>query len=116
MATLLQIHEPGETPTPKRGEPRLAIGIDLGTTNSVVAVSSENNLEVLRDVDGNALVPSTIAYAQDGSFVVGELARNLLIERPESVVSSVKRLMGRGLKDVKSLAGALPFDLSLIHI
>ncbi len=111
MATLLQIHEPGETPTPKRGEPRLAIGIDLGTTNSVVAVSSENNLEVLRDVDGNALVPSTIAYAQDGSFVVGELARNLLIERPESVVSSVKRLMGRGLKDIKSLAGALPFDV-----
>jgi molecular chaperone HscA len=111
MATLLQIHEPGETPTPHSGGPRLAIGIDLGTTNSVVAVSDKNNPEILRDEDGRALVPSTIAYAPDGSFIVGGLANDLLIERPECVVTSVKRLMGRGLKDVKSLAGVLPFDV-----
>jgi molecular chaperone HscA len=111
MATLLQIHEPGETPTPHSGGSRLAIGIDLGTTNSVVAVSDKNKPEILRDEDGRALVPSTIAYAPDGSFIVGGLAIDLLIERPECVVSSIKRLMGRGLEDVKSLAGVLPFDV-----
>ena len=52
---LLQIHEPGETPTPHQGEAELAIGIDLGTTNSVVAVSGENQVEVLMDADGKAL-------------------------------------------------------------
>ena len=89
----------------------MAIGIDLGTTNSVVAVSAKNDPEILRDEDGKALVPSTIAYASDGSFIVGGLATDLLIERPECVVGSVKRLMGRGLEDVKSLAGVLPFDV-----
>jgi molecular chaperone HscA len=111
MANLLQIHEPGESPTPHSGDTRLAIGIDLGTTNSVVAVSSKNNPEILRDEDGKALVPSIVAYALDGSFIVGGLARNLLLEHPESVVGSVKRLMGRGVEDVKSLAGVLPFDI-----
>ena len=111
MANLLQIHEPGETPTPHDGEPRLAIGIDLGTTNSVVAVSAKNNLEILRDQDGKALVPSIIAYVPDGSYIVGGLAKDLLIEQPECVVSSVKRLMGRGLEDLKSLAGVLPFEI-----
>jgi len=111
MANLLQIHEPGESPTPHSGDTHLAIGIDLGTTNSVVAVSSKNKPEVLRDEDGKALVPSVIAYAPDGSFIVGGLARNLFLERPECVVGSVKRLMGRGVEDVKSLAGVLPFDI-----
>jgi molecular chaperone HscA len=111
MATLLQIHEPGGTPTPHNGDARLAIGIDLGTTNSVVAASSKNNPEVLRDEDGKALVPSIVAYAPDGSSIVGGLARNLLLERPECVVGSIKRLMGRGVEDVKSLPGLLPFDI-----
>lgn len=111
MANLLQIHEPGETPVPHSRERVLAIGIDLGTTNSVVACSSNNNPEILRDSDGMGLVPSLVAYAEDGSCVVGGLARNLLIEKPESVVCSVKRLMGRGLEDVKSIAGTLPFEV-----
>jgi molecular chaperone HscA len=111
MATLLQIHEPGATPTPHAGDERLAVGIDLGTTNSVVAISSEGKPEVLRDEDGKALVPSVVAYAPDGSAIVGGMARNLLLDRPECVVGSIKRLMGRGVEDVKSLAGVLPFDV-----
>lgn len=109
--SLLQIHEPGESPAPHDGETALAIGIDLGTTNSVVAMSKDATPEVLRDDDGQALVPSVVAYAPDGSAIVGGLAKSLLLDRPESVVSSIKRLMGRGIEDVKSLAGALPYDV-----
>ena len=115
MAQLLQIHEPGETPTPHQGETELAIGIDLGTTNSVVAISSENQVEVLTDQDGQALVPSVVAYAPDGSAIVGELAKRLLLSRPDHVVSSIKRLMGRGAEDVKTLGGQLPFDIEPYH-
>ena len=111
MAALLQIHEPGETPRPDEGEPALAVGIDLGTTNSVVAVSRDGQPEILRDGDGKALVPSVVAYAADRSAVVGGAARNLLLDRPEDVIGSVKRLMGRGVEDMKSLAGTLPFDI-----
>ncbi|MBC8268923.1 MAG: Fe-S protein assembly chaperone HscA [Rhodospirillaceae bacterium] len=111
MATLLQIHEPGATPAPHAADQGLAVGIDLGTTNSVVAISSDGKPEVLRDEDGKALVPSVVAYAPDGSAIVGGMARNLLLDRPECVVGSIKRLMGRGVEDVKSLAGVLPFDV-----
>lgn len=109
--SLLQIHEPGETPAPHEGDEKLAVGIDLGTTNSVVAVSRETKPEVLRDESGDALVPSVVAYAPDGSAIVGGLAKQLLLDRPDAVVSSVKRLMGRGVEDVKSLAGTLPFTV-----
>ncbi len=108
---VLQIHEPGETPLPHGRDQAPAVGIDLGTTNSVVAVSVEGKPEVLRDDDGQALVPSVVAYAADGSAMVGAMARNLLLERPDSVVGSIKRLMGRGTADVKALAGTLPFDI-----
>ncbi|OHC74664.1 MAG: Fe-S protein assembly chaperone HscA [Rhodospirillales bacterium RIFCSPLOWO2_12_FULL_58_28] len=108
---LLQIHEPGETPLPHEGEKDVAVGIDLGTTNSVVAVSFDGKPEVLRDESGQALVPSVVAYAPDGSAIVGSLARMLLLDRPESVVCSIKRLMGRGIDDVKSLGGSFPFAM-----
>ncbi|MBL6958981.1 MAG: Fe-S protein assembly chaperone HscA [Rhodospirillales bacterium] len=111
MADLLQIHEPGATPLPHDGEEAIAVGIDLGTTNCVVAISSEGKPEVLRDEDGEALVPSVVAYAPDGSAVVGGMAKMLILDRPEAVVSSIKRLMGRGLDDVKSLTGTLPYDV-----
>ncbi|MDH5773153.1 MAG: Hsp70 family protein, partial [Rhodospirillaceae bacterium] len=111
MVTLLQIHEPGETPEPHATKSELAVGIDLGTTNSVVAISSEGKPEVIRDNDGTALVPSIVAYAPDGSPIVGTLAKGLLLSRPEAVVSSVKRLMGRGVADMKSLAGQLPYEI-----
>jgi molecular chaperone HscA len=108
---LLQIHEPGQTPLPHAGEKKVAVGIDLGTTNSVVAISSDGKPEVLRDEDGNGLVPSIVAYAPDGSAIVGGLAHRLLLDRPECVVSSIKRLMGRGVADLKNLAGTLPYDV-----
>ena len=108
--TLLQLHEPGETPLPHEGEQELAVGIDLGTTNSVVAISSSGKPEVLRDSDGNGLVPSVVAYTDEGP-IVGTAALARIVDAPETVVSSVKRLMGRGAADVKSLAGTLPYAL-----
>ncbi len=89
----------------------MAVGIDLGTTNSVVAISSGGAAEVLRDENGSGLVPSVVAYAADGSAFVGELARRSMLDRPNAVVSSVKRLMGRGAEDIKSLAGTLPYEI-----
>jgi len=115
MAQILQIHEPGQSPVPHQEDAELAVGIDLGTTNSVVAISSEGKIEVLKDDDGQALVPSIVAYAPDGSAIVGELAKRLLLSRPDSVVSSIKRLMGRGAEDVRSLGGQLPFDIEPQH-
>ena len=109
---LLQIHEPGETPLPHEPERGLAVGIDLGTTNSVVAIAREGKTEVIRDAAGHALVPSVVAYGEDGVVRVGETARRELLDNPETVVSSVKRLMGRGAEDVKSLGGALPYELA----
>ena len=108
---LLQIREPGETPLPHEAERALAVGIDLGTTNSVVAISRQGKPEVLRDGKGLGLVPSVVAYPPDEAPLVGFAARALLLERPELVVSSVKRLMGRGAGDVKALAGTLPYTI-----
>src|SRR3954468_7761396 len=108
---LLQIHEPGETPLPHEEDRGLAVGIDLGTTNSVVAIARDRKTEVVRDATGHALVPSVVAYHAD-QIVVGEDARRELLERPEIVVSSIKRLMGRGKEDLKSLGGTLPYELA----
>ena len=109
---LLQITEPGAAPE-ETGETQqaVAVGIDLGTTNSVIAISRDGEPKVLEDDAGEALVPSVVAYAPDGSAIVGGLAKRLLLDRPESVVSSIKRLMGRGPEDVKSLAGVMPFEI-----
>lgn len=107
---LLQIHEPGETPLPHEDERGAAIGIDLGTTNTVVAVATDQKAEVLRDAAGRALLPSIVAYGD--AVRVGEMARHELLDRPETVVSSIKRLMGRGADDLRTLAGTLPFELA----
>ena len=88
------------------------IGIDLGTTNSVVAVSQAGQPEVICDEHGVALLPSVVAYADDGSAVVGAAASALLQDQPERVVSSIKRLMGRGLGDLNAVAGTLPFEVA----
>ena len=109
-AHLLQIQEPSKTPAPRREDEAPSIGIDLGTTNSVVAVSINGKPEVLRDEDGESLLPSVVAYAADGSAIVGAAARMLVLDSPECVVGSIKRLMGRCAKDAARLAGALPFE------
>ena len=108
---LLQLHEPGESPAPHQEERGLAVGIDLGTTNSVVALARSGAVEVLRDAEGKALVPSVACYDDQGGVIVGREARRMILEAPERVVSSVKRLMGRGADDVKALAGTLPYQL-----
>lgn len=108
---LLQIHEPGETPEPHALERSQAIGIDLGTTNSVVAMVSGTHPEVLRDAHGDGLVPSVVAYLGDAPLV-GRAALAELSRSPDRVIASVKRLMGRGVADVKRLAGALPYELA----
>ncbi len=105
---LLEIHEPGQTPAP-HAETEVAVGIDLGTTYSLVAISTSETPEILRAPDGSALVPSVVAYLRDGFPIVGEVARRLLLDEPERVISSIKRLMGRGPEDVKAVAGTLPY-------
>lgn len=107
---LLQIHEPGETPEPHVGDKGLAVGIDLGTTNSVVAVVAGEHPEVLRDEHGDGLVPSVVAYIGE-TPLVGRAAQEAAVLHPDRVVSSIKRLMGRGLADIKALAGALPYQV-----
>ncbi len=110
--TLMQLHEPGATPLPHENAGDAAIGIDLGTTNTVVAVAENARPEVIRGEDGGALIPSVVAYDPSGAVEVGEAARRRLIDAPEIVVSSIKRLMGRGAADLKSLSGSLPYDIA----
>ncbi len=107
---LLQIHEPGETPEPHVGDKGLAVGIDLGTTNSVVAIVAGEHPEVLRDEHGDGLIPSVVAYIGE-TPLVGRAAQDAALENPDRVISSVKRLMGRGSGDIKALAGALPYQI-----
>ncbi|MEZ5831403.1 MAG: Fe-S protein assembly chaperone HscA [Dongiaceae bacterium] len=111
MTALLQIHEPGETPEPHAHERGVAIGIDLGTTNSVVAVADGDEPEVLRDAQGDGLIPSVVALMPE-NVVVGREAQALRARHPDRVVSSIKRLMGRGVHDVKALAGVLPYKIA----
>ncbi len=109
--TLLEIHEPGETPLPHAGEGSLAVGIDLGTTNSVVAIARESVPAALHDETGKALVPSVVAYPAAGGVLVGDAARQVVAAEPRNVVSSIKRLMGRGAADVHAVAGVLPYEI-----
>ncbi len=84
------------------------VGIDLGTTNSLVAVSDERGPRVLLGADGSALVPSVVRY-ESGGVVVGAEARARAAEFPRSTVMSVKRLMGRSLRDAACDAAMLPY-------
>lgn len=105
---LLQIAEPGESTAPHQH--RLAVGIDLGTTNSLVAAVRSGVAEVLLDHDGQALLPSVVRYFPDGKVVVGRAARLNQAEDPKNTIVSVKRFMGRGVADVAKY-GALPYEL-----
>jgi molecular chaperone HscA len=109
--SLLEIHEPGETPLPHAGEGALAVGIDLGTTNSVVAIARDGKPAALHDETGKALVPSVVAYPSSGGVRVGDEARLLMTKEPKNVVASIKRLMGRGAGDLHSVAGVLPYEI-----
>ena len=79
------------------------VGIDLGTTNSLVAVMDLTGPRILEDVDGRKIVPSIVSLDEDERLVAGEPARDLLLTRPERTVYSVKRLMGRGAPDIGAM-------------
>ncbi|EPJ8783217.1 Fe-S protein assembly chaperone HscA [Pseudomonas aeruginosa] len=103
---LLQIAEPGQSPKPH--ERRLAVGIDLGTTNSLVAAVRSGVAEPLPDAQGRLILPSAVRYHAERAEV-GESARAAAAEDPFNTIISVKRLMGRGLEDVKQLGEQLPY-------
>ena len=97
---LLQISEPGMSPDPHQR--RYAIGIDLGTSNSLVAVCRSGMPDALPDEQGRKLLPSVVHYRADAAPVVGHAAQQALLSDTGNVISSVKRLMGRGLADAQA--------------
>jgi molecular chaperone HscA len=103
---LLQIAEPGASSAPHQH--RWAVGIDLGTTNSLVAVVKSGAAVVLPDAEGRPLLPSVVRYFADRAQWVGVEAKATQAEDPVNAIVSVKRFMGRGLADVAKY-GALPY-------
>ena len=95
---LLQISEPGQSSAPHQH--RLAVGIDLGTTNSLVATVRSGVAAILADEQGRALLPSIVRYLPDARVEVGYPAQARQAEDPKNTIASAKRFMGRGLKDV----------------
>jgi len=105
---LLQISEPGQAPDPHQR--RIAVGIDLGTTHSLVAAVRNGVAECLPDTDGRVILPSVVRYLPQGGRQIGHEALAQQINDPGNTIASVKRLMGRGLADV-SQPGKLPYAL-----
>jgi molecular chaperone HscA len=103
---LLQIAEPGQSAAPHQH--RLAAGIDLGTTNSLIATVQSAVARALPDDDGALLLPSVVRYLPGNGIVVGREAQESQAEDPENTIVSVKRFMGRCLSDLKTAAG-LPY-------
>ncbi|HEY4803456.1 MAG TPA: Hsp70 family protein, partial [Paraburkholderia sp.] len=103
---LLQIAEPGRAAAPHQH--RLAAGIDLGTTNSLVATVQSAVARVLPDAQGALLVPSVVRYLPSGETQVGHEAVTHQTDDPANTVVSAKRFMGRRLADLRD-AGALPY-------
>ena len=95
---LLQISEPGESTAPHQH--RLAAGIDLGTTNSLIASVRSGIAEALPDVDGNKILPSVVRYQVDKQPQVGALALQTAEQDPLNTIASVKRLIGKSLDDI----------------
>jgi Fe-S protein assembly chaperone HscA len=108
MADLLQIQSSRPTASAR------VIGIDLGTTNSLVATMQGGMPAVIPGEDGSPIVPSVVAFDQDTAqgFSVGNAARNVLLDAPQNAVYSVKRLMGRDLADVEPELKLFPFQLA----
>jgi molecular chaperone HscA len=103
---LLQIAEPGQSPQPHQR--RLAVGIDLGTTNSLVAAVRSGLSAPLADAEGRVILPSAVRYHADRTEV-GVGAKAAGASDPLNTVLSVKRLMGRGVEDIKQLGDQLPY-------
>ncbi len=107
---LLQISEPGMSTAPHQH--RLAAGIDLGTTNSLIATVRSGDAATLADSEGEHLLPSIVRYLEDGSVSVGQSAQAALTDDYKNTIASAKRLLGRGVDDMKSLAGVLPYEFA----
>ena len=103
---LLQISEPGHAPHPHQR--RIAVGIDLGTTHSLVASVRHGVAECLPDKDGHVILPSVVRYLEDGGRQIGYQAQDAITTDPQNTIASVKRFMGRSLTDVVG-AEKLPY-------
>ncbi|MDT4812277.1 Fe-S protein assembly chaperone HscA [Achromobacter agilis] len=104
---LLQISEPGESPAPHQR--KLAVGIDLGTTNSLVAAVRSSVAEVLPDAQGHALLPSAVRYFPDGKVTTGREPLGQQALDPLNTVVSVKRFMGRSLEEARAMRAPYEF-------
>lgn len=110
---LLQLHEPGETPLPHADEQGVAIGIDLGTTHSVAAVSRGGTVEILQDAGGKALIPSVVEYSPGMDAVrVGHEARAAHAAGSALTVASIKREMGRSARITHGGREISPVEIS----
>ena len=112
---LLQIAEPGQSTVPH--EHRLAAGIDLGTTNSLIASVQSGNATTLADQQGRDILPSIVSYqdasqetSSDNNILVGEAAKALSVSDPQNTIVSAKRLIGRSLADIQSKYPSLPYQ------
>lgn len=106
---LLQIAEPGQGQAPHQH--KLAIGIDLGTTHSLVASVQSGLPRVMADEQGRVLLPSVVHYGDDGRVIVGEAAQQMASQDPLNTLVSVKRFMGRGAEALQQLGDQLPYEL-----
>lgn len=104
---LLQISEPDQSPNPHQR--RIAVGIDLGTTHSLVAAVRNGVAECLPDAEGRVLLPSIVRYLEDGGRQIGYAAVGAQTQDARNTIVSVKRFMGRGLADIVG-AGKLPYE------
>jgi len=104
---LLQISEPGESTAPHQH--RLAVGIDLGTTNSLVATVRSGEAGTLANEQGEHLLPSVVRYVENAAPVIGRQAHEDAASDPHNTISSVKRFMGRGIEDVRGDAAGYEF-------
>ena len=104
---LLQISEPGGKPA--RPRHRLAVGIDLGTTNSLVATRCGLKVESLPNAQGEHLLPSIVSYLPEGEVAVGAAAKELMLSDPENTIASAKRMLGKSLSELRQLGHYLPY-------
>ena len=108
---LLHISEPGQSPLPH--QKKYAIGIDLGTTNSLVSIVRSGMAKTLTDEQGRHLLPSVVHYCKEGMRAVGYEAASKSLSDPLNTLSSVKRLLGRGSGELKTLGNEMPNEFEV---
>ncbi len=106
--SLFQISEPGAS-APKEACKTRAVGIDLGTTNSLIAYVVDGAPAIIRDTDGEALVPSVVHYAPGGEVIVGREALARAALSPSDTIASAKRFVGRGARDAEATRAMTPY-------